>query len=161
MIPCRKHHSWLDPPWRGGGQFNFRMSKAWIYSFRRTYPPWFLISFLYSPRFWVIFSELMAFPLPPFANLKKLFLPWHLKIAFRMHSQHPKKNVNFFLYSAIVVFFVFLDWKKEAEMKLRAGGRQNCPFCRVSAKISTPTPPHNFLFLDGAEKTEMKLRGGR
>ena len=54
------------PPWRGGGvNFISACPKPRVYSLRRTYPPpppWFSISFLYLPCFWVFFSELMVSP---------------------------------------------------------------------------------------------------
>ena len=118
--------------WGGGVNFTSECPKPRVYSFRRTYPPppWFSISFLFLPRFWVIFSELMAFPWPPFANLKKTwknsFSPGIWRSLFGCILSIQKKMSISFCILLLLFFLGFLDWKKEAEMKLRGGGgRQN------------------------------------
>ena len=61
------------------------------------------------------------------------------------------------------------SWLEEKTRRNRRGSRQNCPFCRVSAKIFTRTPPHNFFLylatvvsgLKEKRKNETEGGGGR
>ena len=76
----------------------------------------------------------------------------------------PPLTISFCI--LLLLRFLWFFWIGE-EKKKSQGGRQNCPFCRVSAKISTRTPPLNFfLYLATVvsgleEKRKNETEGGK
>ena len=154
----RKHHTsdpllistslvaW--PPWRGGGvNFISECPKPRVNSFRRTYPPLIFDFFFIFASFLGHFFQIDGFSVTPVRkSQKKTFSPVIWRSLFGCILSILKKNVNFFLYSAIVVFWCFLIERKKRTWNCGGGGRQNWPFCRVSAKISTRPPPLTISF---------------